>query len=253
MGLFEKKIALVTGASSGIGKATAMRFAEEGATVVLADVQEDAGKQTATDISAATKSETLFVRCDVSQPKQVEELIALVIERFGRIDAAFNNAGIEGAPAATHECTLENWTRTIDINLRGIWLCMKHEIPHMLKQESGSIVNCASIAGLVGFANLPAYTASKHGVIGLTRTAALEYARQGLRINAVCPGVIDTPMVQRFTQGNAEALDQLTSGEPVGRLGKPEEIGDAVIWLCSPRSSFVTGQALAVDGGWVAQ
>ena len=168
-----------------------------------------------------------------------------MIERFGRIDAAFNNAGIEGAPAATHECTLENWTRTIDINLRGIWLCMKHEIPHMLKQESGSIVNCASIAGLVGFANLPAYTASKHGVIGLTRTAALEYARQGLRINAVCPGVIDTPMVQRFTQGNAEALDQLTSGEPVGRLGKPEEIGDAVIWLCSPRSSFVKVSRLA--------
>ena len=253
MGLFEKKIALVTGASSGIGKATAMRFAEEGATVVLADVQEDTGKQAATDISAATKSETVFVRCDVSQPKQVEELIAAVIERFGRIDAAFNNAGIEGAPAATHECTLENWTRTIDINLRGIWLCMKQEIPHMLKQKSGSIVNCASIAGLVGFANLPAYTASKHGAIGLTRTAALEYARQGLRINAVCPGVIDTPMVQRFTQGNAEALDQLASAEPVGRFGKPEEVGDAVIWLCSPHSSFVTGQALAVDGGWVAQ
>jgi len=253
MGLFEDKVALVTGASSGIGKATAMRFAVESANVVLADVQEDKGKKAASEIASATKSETLFVRCDVSKPQDVEQLIAATIERFGRLDVAFNNAGIEGAPAPTHDCSLENWTRTIDINLRGVWLCMKYEIAHMLKQKTGSIVNCASIAGLVGFAGLPAYVASKHGIVGLTKTAALEYANQGLLINAVCPGVIDTPMVERFTHGDADILNQLASGEPLGRLGKPEEIANAVVWLCSPQSSFVTGQALAVDGGWVAQ
>jgi NAD(P)-dependent dehydrogenase (short-subunit alcohol dehydrogenase family) len=169
------------------------------------------------------------------------------------LDVAFNNAGVEGAAAVTHECTPGNWERTLAVNLGGVWSCMRHEIPRMLERGAGAIVNCSSVAGLVGFASIPAYAASKHGVIGLTRTAALEYAGQGIRVNAVCPGVIDTEMVERFTGHNPEAEAALVATEPVGRLGRPEEIADAVVWLCSPRSSFVTGQAIAVDGGFSAR
>ena len=172
---------------------------------------------------------------------------------YGRIDYAFNNAGIEGASAPTHECTEENWERTIGVNLKGTWLCMKHEIQHMLKQGKGAIVNCASIAGLVGFQGLPVYVASKHGVVGLTKTAALEYAKSGIRVNAVCPGVIKTNMVDRITGKEKEVEKQFENMEPVGRMGQPEEVAEAVIWLCSDAASFVTGDAMAVDGGWTAQ
>ena len=175
------------------------------------------------------------------------------VEEFGGLDVAFNNAGIEGAPASTHECTRENWDRTLAVDLTGVWLCMRAEIPRLLERGSGSIVNNASVAGLVGFASIPAYTAAKHGIVGLTKTAALEYAEQGIRVNAVCPGVIDTEMVERFTGGQPEAEAAMIEMEPVGRMGHPEEIADAILWLCSDRASFVTGQAIAVDGGFVAR
>jgi len=248
-----EKVALVTGASFGIGKATATAFARDGAKVVLADVSAEAGQRAADEIGKTFDVPTLFVKCDVSKSADVERLMKNALDRFGRIDFAFNNAGIEGIPAPTDECTEENWQRTIDINLKGVWLCMKYEIPIMLKQGEGAIVNCASIAGLIGFPSIPAYTASKHGVIGLTKTAALEYAKKKIRVNAVCPGVIDTPMVERFTGQNAEKSAALASGEPIGRMGQPAEIAEAVTWLCSDRSSFVTGHALVVDGGWTAQ
>jgi NAD(P)-dependent dehydrogenase (short-subunit alcohol dehydrogenase family) len=172
---------------------------------------------------------------------------------FGRLDYAFNNAGIEGLSAPTHQCINENWDKTIGVNLKGVWLCMKYEIPHILKQEKGAIVNNASIAGLVGFPNIPAYVASKHGVIGLTKNAALEYAKTGMRVNAVCPGVIKTPMIDRFTGKNKEVEKQFANQEPVGRMGQPEEVAEAVMWLCSDAASFITGNALPVDGGWTAQ
>lgn len=177
----------------------------------------------------------------------------LAVAAYGRLDCAFNNAGIEGAMADTVACTEENWDRTLAVNLKSIWLCMKHEIPRMLEQGGGAIVNCASIAGLVGFGNLPAYTASKHGVVGITRSAALEYAKRGIRINAVCPGVIRTPMVERVFGAQPGMEAQLAAGEPIGRLGRPEEIAAAVLWLRSEQASFVTGQAIAVDGGWTTQ
>ena len=175
------------------------------------------------------------------------------VAQFGRLDFAFNNAGIEGVQAPTADCTIDNWNRTIAVNLTGVYLCMRAEIPQMLAHGGGAIVNNSSVAGLVGFAGIPAYTASKHGIVGLTKTAALEYATQGVRVNAVCPGVIDTEMISRFTHDDTETVDQLTLAEPVGRLGSPDEIADAVVWLCSDRASFVTGQAIAVDGGFVAR
>ena len=249
--LFDHKVALITGAASGIGKATALAFADAGANVVLSDVNERDGERIASQLrDHGVKA--LFVKCDVSQSAETQNLIVRTLEVFGHLDCAFNNAGIEGLQAKTAECTEENWDRTIKINLKGIWLCMKSEIPHILK-TGGSIVNCASIAGLVGFSEIPAYTASKHGVVGLTKSAALEYAKQGIRINAVCPGVIATPMIDRFTSKDPQALAQLTASEPIGRLGQPEEIASAVLWLCSPGASFITGQAIAIDGGWIAQ
>jgi NAD(P)-dependent dehydrogenase (short-subunit alcohol dehydrogenase family) len=247
------KVAVVTGASSGIGRATALAFARSGVQVVLADVAVEAGERAAAAIGKETGVPTSFVGCDVSRPVDVERMVRHAVERFGRIDYAFNNAGTEGVPAPTAECSEENWDRTVAIDLKGTWLCMKHEIPQMLKQGGGAIVNCSSIAGLVGFPNLPAYVASKHGVIGLTKTAALEYAKKNIRVNAVCPGVIHTPMVDRFVGGNAKAIETLTASEPIGRMGEPSEIADAVVYLCSSRASFVTGLAMQVDGGWVAQ
>ena len=182
----------------------------------------------------------------------MKALVDKTIAVFGRLDYAFNNAGIEGATAPTHECTEENWDKTIGINLKGVWLCMKNEIPQMIKQGSGAIVNCASIAGLSGFVGLPAYTVSKHGIIGLTKTAALENAKAGIRINAVCPGVIHTAMVDRVTGKDKEVEKAYIAMEPVGRMGKPEEVAEAVMWLCSDAASFVTGHAMPVDGGWIA-
>lgn len=247
-----QKVALVTGASSGIGRATAFAFAREGNKVVLADVSS-AGEAVAAEINKTYGVPTQFLLCDVSRGVDVERMIKFTLERFGHIDYAFNNAGTEGISALTGDCTEENWQHTIDVNLKGVWLCMKYEIPAMLKQGKGAIVNCSSIAGLIGFPSIPAYTASKHGVIGLTQTAALEYAKQNIRINAVCPGVIDTPMVSRYAGNDAQKLAGMVAGEPVGRMGKPEEIAEAVTWLCSDRSSFVTGHSLVVDGGWTAQ
>lgn len=253
MSLYKGNVALVTGAASGIGKAAAIAFAQNGIKTVLADVAADAGEKSALEIVKKFDTPSIFVKCDVSNADEVKKLIQKTIQEFGRIDYAFNNAGIEGVPSPTAECTEENWDRTININLKGVWLCMKYEIEQMLKQGGGAIVNCSSIAGLVGFSGIPAYTASKHGILGLTKTAALEYAKTGIRVNAVCPGVIDTPMVTRFTGGRSEVAAQLAQSEPIGRMGKPEEIGNAVLWLCSDQASFVTGHSMVIDGGWVAQ
>ncbi len=248
--IFKDKVALVTGASFGIGKATALAFAKKGAKVVLADWKENPETM---DLIKSLGVEVLFVKCDVSKASDVKALIEKTIATFGHLDYAYNNAGIEGVSAPVNECTEENWDKTIDINLKGVWLCMKYEIIEMLKQGKGAIVNCSSVAGLVGFQGLPAYVASKHGIIGLTKTAALENAKLGIRVNAVCPGVIQTPMIDRLTGKKKEAIEQFTALEPMGRFGLPEEIANAVIWLCSDESSFVTGHAMPVDGGWVAQ
>ena len=248
--IFENKVAIVTGGSFGIGKAAAIAFAKRGAKVVIADWKENAETS---DAIRSFGGDAIFVNCDVSQEKDVKELVEKTVARYGSLDLAFNNAGIEGLSAPTHECTNDNWDRTIEINLKGVWLCMKYEIIQMLKQGKGSIVNNASIAGLVGFQNIPAYVASKHGVIGLTKNAALEYAKRGIRVNVVCPGVIKTPMIDRFTGKNKEVERQFATMEPVGRLGQPEEVAEAVIWLCSDASSFITGDAIPVDGGWVSQ
>lgn len=247
--IFENKVAIVTGGSFGIGKATAKAFAKRGAKVVIADWVED--YSTLKEIQNDGES-ALFVKCDISKPSDVTALITKTMETFGRLDFAVNNAGIEGATAPTHECTEENWDKTININLKGVWLCMKQEIPPMLKSGKGAIVNIASIAGLVGFIGLPAYVVSKHGIVGLTKTAALEYAKQGIRVNAVCPGVIRTPMVDRTTGKDKAVEKKFEEMEPVGRMGEPEEVAEAIVWLCSDAASFVTGHALAVDGGWIA-
>jgi NAD(P)-dependent dehydrogenase (short-subunit alcohol dehydrogenase family) len=248
MRLFENKVVLVTGGSSGIGRATALAFAEEGARVVVSDLKEKEGQETVKMIREK-KGEAIFVSCDVSKEDEVKKLIEDTMKQYGRLDCAFNNAGTEGLSATTEECTIENWDHTINTDLKGVWLCMKHELPAMLKTGKGSIVNCSSIAGLVGFEALPAYVASKHGVIGLTETAALEYAKKNIRVNAVCPGAIQTPMLERVTKGEIETM---AKEDPMGRIGKPEEIAQSVLWLSSDKASYVTGQALAVDGGWVA-
>lgn len=247
---FKDKVALVTGGSSGIGRATALAFAKKGAKVVIADWIEN---QETMDLIKNLGGEAIFVKCDVSKSADVKALIEKTIDTYGRLDFAYNNAGIEGTSAPTQDCSEENWDKTIDINLKGIWLCMKHQIPVMLEKGKGSIVNCSSVAGLVGFQGLPAYVASKHGVLGLTKTAALENAKLGIRINAVCPGVIQTPMIDRLTGNQKEAEEQFAGMEPVGRFGQPEEIACAVIWLCSDEASFVTGIEMPVDGGFVAQ
>ncbi len=242
----EQKIALVTGGASGIGRATAEAFLRKGYAVVLADRDETLGRQT--EQAFAALGTCLFLPCDVADEASVDAMIAATVERFGRIDAAFNAAGIDGANATTVDCTLDNWDRIMSINLRGLWLCLRREIAQMLRQESGgAIVNCSSSAGIVGVPTLPAYTAAKHGVVGLTKVAALEYARQNIRVNAVCPGMIDTPMWQRSIP--PEVTEQLLISDPIGRMGQPSEIAAAVLWLCDDAASFVNGQALAVDGG----
>lgn len=248
--IFNGKVALVTGGSYGIGSATAVAFARRGAKVVIADKYEDAEGQTLKAIKAEG-GEAIFKQCDVSKAADVTALTDKIFEAYGRLDFAFNNAGIEGTTAPTHECTQDNWEKTLGVNLTGVWLCMKHELVHMLKAGKGVIINCASVAGLVGFAGLPAYVASKHAIVGLTKTAALEYAKQGIRVNAVCPGVIKTAMVDRITGKQKAAEQQFADMEPVGRMGEPAEVAEAVIWLCSDAASFVTGVAMPVDGGWV--
>ncbi|MBU1821716.1 MAG: SDR family oxidoreductase [Bacteroidetes bacterium] len=250
---FKGKVALVTGGSFGIGRATAVAFAARGANVVVADWIEDEDEHTLKQIKEANPAvEAIFVKCDVSDGKQVENMIDQTIQKFGRLDFAFNNAGIEGTQAMTQDCTEENWDKTIGINLKGVFLCMKYQLPHLLKSGSGSIVNCASVAGLIGFPGLPAYVASKHAVVGLTKSVALETAKQGVRINAVCPGVIHTDMIDRVTGKDKEVEKQYISMEPVGRMGQPYEVADAVTFLCSDAATFITGHAMPVDGGWVA-
>lgn len=249
---FQNLVAFITGASTGIGRATALAFGRSNARVAVADVNEDAGLQTVEMIKKIGGT-AQFIKCDVSHNDEVQKTVQKTVKDYGSLDFAFNNAGIEGGQSFTPECSVENWNQVIDINLKGVWLCMKHQIPQMLKQGRGSIVNCSSIAGLIGFPGISAYVASKHGVIGLTKTAALEYAKQNIRVNAICPGVIRTPMIERFVHGEAQARKQLVEGEPIGRVGEPDEIAAAALWLCSDNSSFVTGHSLIVDGGWVAQ
>jgi NAD(P)-dependent dehydrogenase (short-subunit alcohol dehydrogenase family) len=249
---FEGKVAFVTGGSTGIGEATARLFAKSNAKVLIADVNIDAGLKVAHEISLAGGT-CEFIRCDVSNESDVQNAVGKAQTLWGRLDIAFNNSGVEGDQGLTDQCSSENWDNVININLKGVWLCMKYQIPLILQQGGGSIVNCSSIAGLVGFAGIPAYVASKHAVLGLTKTAALEYAKKNIRINAVCPGVIQTPMIDRFTHGEAQARKMLADGEPIGRIGQPIEIAETVLWLCSEASSFVTGLPLVVDGGWVAQ
>ena len=250
--LLQGKVTLVTGAGAGIGRASALAFSREGAKVVVSDIN-DAGGQETVKMIEANGGAAVFIHSDVAKAGDVERLIGGAVKKYGRLDCAFNNAGIEGALAPTHECTDENWDRIIATNLKGIWLCMRYELNQMLKQGGGVIVNMASVAGLIGFAGLPAYTASKHGVVGLTKTAALEFAAKNIRVNAVCPGVIHTEMIDRLTHKDPGQERAFTALEPMARMGNPEEIGEAAVWLCSPAASFVTGVALAVDGGYVAR
>lgn len=249
---FKEKVVVITGAGSGIGRAASLAFARLGAKVVAADISDTGGKQTVDAITIAG-GEALFVQTDVSKADQVERLMNETMAAFGRLDCAFNNAGIEGEFAATADCTEENWDSILSTNLKGVWLCMKYQIPHMLKTGGGAIVNMGSVASLVGFQNLPAYCASKGGVLQLTRAAALEYVQQGIRINAICPGSIGTPMVERVAKGDRQAMDALATMAPINRIGTPDEIADAVTWLCSSAASFVVGHAMMADGGYVAR
>jgi NAD(P)-dependent dehydrogenase (short-subunit alcohol dehydrogenase family) len=249
-GSFAGKVAFVTGAASGIGRAAALAFAREGASVVVADVSEQGNQETARMIEGQG-GRALAVRCDVTRAHDVKAALDKTVETFGRLDFAFNNAGVEPkTPAPTADYEEEEWNRIIDINLRGVFLCMRHEIPLILKHGGGgAIVNTSSGAGIIGIRGSPAYTASKHGLIGLTRAAVLDYAAQNIRINVVCPGYIDTPMMNRFTGGTPEGRASVIAEEPVGRMGKPEEIAAAVVWLCSDAAAFVIGHAMVIDGG----
>ncbi|MGC2297212.1 MAG: glucose 1-dehydrogenase [Acidobacteriaceae bacterium] len=248
---FESKVALVTGAASGLGLATAKAFAASGAAVVLADWNEKAVRRAADELTARGHK-TLAVRCDVSDDAQVEAMVEQAVAKFGRLDAAYNNAGIQNELAETADTTREDYDRVMGINLRGVWSSMKFELRQMRKQGSGTIVNCSSLGGLVGGAERGIYHAAKHGVLGFTKSAALEYAARGIRINAICPGMIQTPMSdQMVAAGQGEALKAMEKSIPMGRVGRPEEIADAVLWLCSDAASYVTGQSISVDGGFI--
>ncbi len=251
MSLFNGKVAVVTGGASGIGRATALLYAQNGAKVVVSDVDEAGGKEAAR-AAGQDGGEATFVRCDVANPEECQRLVGAAVEKYGRLDIAFNNAGIGGESNPVGEYSIEGWQKVISINLSGVFYCMRFEIPAMLKTGGGAIVNMSSILGQVGFANAPAYVAAKHGVIGLTQSAAVEYAQQGLRINAVGPGFISTPMIAGFEQ-NPELNNMLISLHPIGRLGRPEEVAELVIWLSSEKASFVTGAYYPVEGGYLAR
>ncbi len=250
----EGKVAIVTGGSSGIGRASALAFAREGAKVVIADVAIEGGQETVRIIKEAG-GEAVFIKADVSKAAEVEALVNNAVGTYGRLDYALNNAGTVGVRATTTECTEENWDHIINVNLKGVWSCMKYEILYMAEHGGGAIVNMSSGAGLVGYPRGVAYCASKHGVVGLTKAAALDYAKAGIRVNAVCPGPIRTPILETAMLGDpdpkaAEALR--IAAVPLGRIGSPEEVAEAVVWLCSDAASFVTGLAMPVDGGWLA-
>ena len=246
---FENKVALVTGAGSGMGLATAKAFAEAGASVVLADANEESVRGTAKSlVSAGHKA--IAVHCDVADDEQVAAMVDQAVSTFGQLDAAFNNAGVQSPVAEMADASREEFDRVTAINLRGVWSCMKYELRQMRKQGSGAIVNNSSLGGIVGIAGRAMYHAAKHGVLGLTKSAALEYAAKGIRINAICPGIIDTPMVAGMLATEPEAMKELMKVVPILRLGRPEEIAAAVLWLCSPGAAFVIGHSLVVDGGY---
>jgi NAD(P)-dependent dehydrogenase (short-subunit alcohol dehydrogenase family) len=253
-GQLTDKVALVTGGASGIGRATALTFAREGAKLVIADMHEEGGQQTVHMIRK-NGGDATFVQADVSRATEVEAMVSATVGTYGRLDCAHNNAGIGSRPRVRlHELSEEGWDQVMSINLKGVWLCMKYEILQMLRQGHGAIVNTASIMGLVGsWSRSGAYNASKHGVVGLTKTAALEYATAGIRVNAVCPGYIRTPLIAEALASNPEMEAEIVARHPVGRMGCPEEIAEAVVWLCSEAASFVTGHTMTVDGGYVAQ
>jgi NAD(P)-dependent dehydrogenase (short-subunit alcohol dehydrogenase family) len=251
MAEFAEKVAIVTGAASGIGRASALFYAREGAKVGVSDISEEGGQRTVRLIQDGG-GEAFFVTTDVSNPADCEKLVRMTVEKYGRLDFACNNAGIGGEQNLTADYSIEGWQKVIDINLSGIFYCMKYEIPEMLKTSGGAIVNMTSILGQVGFTGSPAYVAAKHGVIGLTRDAAIEYAARDLRINAIGPAFIRTPMIAALEENEA-TYNALVALHPIGRLGRPEEVAELVIWLSSNRASFITGAYYAVDGGYLAR
>src|SRR5438128_2197934 len=249
---FQNKVALVTGAGAGMGLVTARAFAEAGAAVALADVNEKAIRSAAEELVAAGHK-AIAVRCNVADEAEVKAMVAQTVSAFGRLDAAYNNAGVQSPAVETADASGEEFDRVNSINLRGVWNCMKYELLQMRKQGSGAIVNNSSIGGIIGIAGRGVYHASKHGVLGLTKSAALEYASRGIRINAICPGTINTPMVSGMLTSEPEAMKEIMKDQPIGRLGRPEEIAAPVLWLCSPGASFVIGHALVVDGGYTVR